>query len=118
MMKKIAQKLKNKGGESISEVLVALLISSLALVMLASMIGTTTRLVTRSKDTMREYYQAANILELMENEAGDTHATAIASLDISIENGGNLRINVPPEKLTGYENQQLGKHVYSYMYAP
>ena len=57
MKKQISAKLNSRSGESIAEVLVALLISALALVMLASMITSSVDLVTKSRQTMDAYYR-------------------------------------------------------------
>ena len=48
MKKSIWKKLKSAAGETIGETLVALLISSLALMMLAGAVSAATRMITRS----------------------------------------------------------------------
>lgn len=63
MKSKLFQKLRSRIGESIAETLVALLIASLALIMLASMIRSTVSMVTRSEETMTAYYAANDALE-------------------------------------------------------
>lgn len=63
MVNRILVKVRVRSGETISETLVALLISSLALVMLASMINSTVNLVSTSKKKMNEYYEACAELE-------------------------------------------------------
>ena len=63
MRERLLMKLRSSAGESISETLVALLIASLALVMLAGMISSTVSMVSRSEKTMEEYYAANDILE-------------------------------------------------------
>jgi len=50
------RKLHSKAGETIAETLVALLISALALVMLAGAISTTAKVITKSDDVMTNYY--------------------------------------------------------------
>jgi len=82
MKKRLMKKLNSRAGESIAEVLVALLISALALVMLASMITASTRIITQSKTTMESYYAENNTLELR---------TAESSLagTVSIKNGSS-----------------------------
>ena len=57
-MSKIIDKLYNKVGESIGETLIALLVASLALIMLAGAISSSSRVVMRSSDKMNEYYSA------------------------------------------------------------
>lgn len=52
----IQRKLNSSRGETLVEVLAAVLISALALVMFASMIATSQRLVVRSEKTVEDYY--------------------------------------------------------------
>lgn len=56
MKKRVIQKLRSRAGESIGETLVALLISSLALVMLAGAISAAGNMVTRSRTAMEQYH--------------------------------------------------------------
>ena len=62
---KIMNKLGSSSGESISETLVALLISALALVMLAGVIATSSRIVRKSRESMESYYDNCNEMVLM-----------------------------------------------------
>lgn len=55
-MKRFCEKLKGQAGESISEVLIALLISSFALVMLAGMISASSQIITKSNSIIERYY--------------------------------------------------------------
>lgn len=52
------KKLRSRAGETLTETLVALLISALALLMLAGAVTSATRVITRSKDKMTQYYAA------------------------------------------------------------
>lgn len=52
----MANKLRNKAGETISETLVALLIAALALVMLAGAISAASHMVTNSRNRLNGYY--------------------------------------------------------------
>ena len=79
MFKRIQKKLRSSMGESIAETLIALLISSLALVMLAGAISTTWNLVNRSDMALKAYYEANNVLE--DPETG-------ASWTVSLVTGG------------------------------
>ena len=56
MRKRIQSKIRSHAGESIGETLIALLISALALMMLAGAISSAARIVTRNKAAMEEYY--------------------------------------------------------------
>ncbi len=77
------KKLKNRAGETISETLVALLIASLALVMLASMISSTVNLVSTSKTKMNAYYQDLSGLENL--SGADSTATITIRPSSAIE---------------------------------
>lgn len=58
--KKILQKLRERSGESITEVLVAVLVSAVGLVLLAGMITATANLVEKSKNMMKDYVVSEN----------------------------------------------------------
>ena len=55
MRKAAAKKLRSRAGETIGETLVALLISSLALLMLAGAVSAASRAVQQSKTKIEEY---------------------------------------------------------------
>ena len=82
-MKWVGSKLRSGAGESIAETLVALLISALALVMLAGAISATARMITVSDKQMGKYYE------------GDTNlvqqSTSDGTLDITIKGLGTLQ---------------------------
>lgn len=56
MRRRIQSKIRSRAGESIGETLIALLISALALMMLAGAISSAARIVMRNKSAMEEYY--------------------------------------------------------------
>lgn len=56
---RIRDKLSSKAGESISETLVSLLIASLALVMLAGAISSSSNMIMKSRQKLDSYYTAA-----------------------------------------------------------
>ena len=59
---KVNNKLSSNAGESIAETLVALLISALALVMLAGSIYAASNMVTKSREQLKKYYRANEIM--------------------------------------------------------
>ena len=63
MMRRLFIKMKMDVGESIAEVLVALLISSLGLALLAMMVSSSSRMVQSSKTKVHEYLEASKNLE-------------------------------------------------------
>ncbi len=71
-----AHRLRGKGGESIAEVLIAVLISAVAMVMLASMIITAGKLVSDSRTKLTAYYAQNEAL----TKRGDSGSTATAVL--------------------------------------
>lgn len=66
---RIRAKLTSKAGDSIGETLVALLIGSLALVMLAGAVSSGARVIFRSEKKMDEYYLENNKISSMEEGA-------------------------------------------------
>lgn len=74
-MKKMLEKIKSTKGESIGEVLVALLISSLALVLLASMITSSSTLIKNSRAKMSRYYYQNDILTKQSGSASEGSIT-------------------------------------------
>ena len=79
MKKLIRGKLNSRKGESIAEVLVALLIAALALVMLASMITSSSSMIKSSRIKMQDYYTANNALE---TRTGTTAGTGTVTIKI------------------------------------
>lgn len=61
-LKKLRAKLRARQGESLTEVLVAVLIAALSLVILASMVSSSGKMITASGETMDRYVQAENRL--------------------------------------------------------
>ena len=80
MKTKILSKLRQRAGESLTETLVALLIATVALMLLAGAISTTQRLVSQSEDAMSEYYTKNNAVAL---QSGGTDTTVTISGDLS-----------------------------------
>ena len=60
LKEKLTNKLRSQSGESIGETLVALLISALALVMLAGAMTSALGMITKSRNKLNSYYDAEN----------------------------------------------------------
>ena len=60
-MRRMVDRLRSQVGESIAEVLVALLISAVGVAMLVGMIGVSARIIDTSTQTMQEEYKRTNI---------------------------------------------------------
>ena len=102
MKTRLMKRLRSESGESIAEVLVALLIAAVALMMLAAMISSTVSIVNKSKTKMDEYYQNNAILELQTSPT----ATSILTIESSTVQ------ETPTVEL--YENGTFNKKVYAY----
>ena len=61
-MRKMMNKLRSNVGESITEVLVALAIGSLALLLLANMVQSSVNIITKSKIAYNSYIEELNVL--------------------------------------------------------
>ncbi len=75
LLKQARTKLTGQGGESIGEVLIATLISAVALTMLASMLITSSRLISQSREKLESYYQKNNALVMQQST--DTHTGTV-----------------------------------------
>lgn len=63
------KKLRSRAGETLAETLAALLIATIGLTMLASMITSSARLITKSRSVLSDYYTQNNELEKREGTA-------------------------------------------------
>lgn len=110
MKHRIKKKLVSQAGESIGETLVALLISALALVMLAGAVSAGMRVVTNSKDKMDEYYKVNNAVVARATTAPTVKGTVASGFS---RNTLTVTINkllpsgtIPPA--TYWKNETLG----------
>lgn len=95
MKKSLRNKLQSETGESIAEVLVALLISAIALMMLAGMITSSTNTVTRSRTAMNTYIEEGNrIVERSGTYAGGTVSLQINNKTIKLTDSSESSIDI------------------------
>ena len=71
------KKLKSKKGESISEVLIALLVSALAIVLLAGMINASSEMIRNSKEKIDQYVKAENGIVEQNEDGPDTGSVTV-----------------------------------------
>ena len=94
-MKKLLKKLKSAKGESLAEMLVALLFVALALIMMATMINSASRITMQSRQATREFYSGLNTLD---NYASGSEATASfkdsSGNAVSIGAGADFKVTV------------------------
>ncbi len=82
---RLLKKLKGKAGESLAEVLIALLIAALALTMLASVISSAARMITQSKKKMSDYYAANGELTTRSHAVANTESGELtASVQLKV----------------------------------
>ena len=88
---RIFRRLKRRSGESIGEVLISVLISAVALVMLASMITTSAGLVKTGKDKLQRYYVGQDALtQYSETDVPEGVTIAADSVTIRQEDGSEV----------------------------
>ena len=110
MIKKFKKKLNNRSGESISETLVALLISALALVMLAGAITSASRVIIKSRDKLDQYYDN---IDASLSSAGTGGETA------TIVGGEGSAVQSKDYEITYYQNDEFGNVpviIYNYKF--
>ena len=95
----LSKKLKGNAGESLAEVLIALLIAALALTMLASVISSAARMITQSKDTMANYFLA--------NDALTTHIIKADGKSSTLVDSGELKLTVKQKTGENYTAANL-----------
>lgn len=115
-MKKLIRKLRSRltgnQGETLAEVLFALLIAALALTMLASVISSASDIIQRSKRTTDAYYNANTLLdeESVTPKAGTLTVTKSGETEVI-----KLKRNTASVAVNYYVNDKLpGRDVISY----
>jgi Tfp pilus assembly protein PilV len=100
--------LKNNKGETITEVLVALLISVLSLTLLAGMISASVSMTDKSRKNITDYYTAENTLELNQVKAEET-------ADVSFDGSdGEVKLSNDSIKVNVYTNGDGKNEILSY----
>ena len=102
----LSKKLKGTAGESLAEVLIALLIAALALTMLASVITTAARIITQSKQKMSEYYTKNDTIALRSASGDDLGEWTVTVKDAS-DSSVNLVSGVSSIAVEYYVNDTL-----------
>ena len=111
-MKKLKEKFKSHAGESISETLISLLIAALALVMLAGAISSSTSVILKSEDKLKDYYDSAESLTKR------TSGISSSNPEIKITDN-NSAISAPNYPVIYYKNEEFSKTpVVAYEYIP
>lgn len=106
MWKLLKAKLFKQTGESIGETLVALLISSLSLLMLAGAISAAARVITVSNSKMRDYYKNDQALIELEVITGADKVKSDEATVVIQNNSSSTQSQSIPVKY--YENTEFG----------
>jgi len=115
MKTKLKKKFRSQAGETIAEVLVAMLVSVLALTMLAVMISSTFSMVNKSKLKMNDYYDANRVLEIQPADSDNTSVTvSTGKISIKSEDTAATELNVTGIDVRLYRNDTFSKPVYVY----
>lgn len=101
---KCAFKLLCKAGESIAETLIALLISSLALMMLAGAVSSAARIIQSSKASVEDYYKKDN--EMIENP----DKLGPLSVEFTLESGTAVKFKESTPSVNYNMNQKFSNH--------
>lgn len=89
-MERFLKKLRSRSGESITETLVALLISAFALTMLAGAILTSSGIIKRSSDRITKYYTAST--EALEEMKGSGIVKIGDDISVNVKYGVNTEL--------------------------
>lgn len=108
----IRQKLKNKKGETITEVLIASLIGCFGALLFATMSSASTKIIQRGMDALAEFTDIEQVMEVQESELYtkdiyivDPHGTTMRfTHDSSDSNDGKVKV---------YGNEDKGIYAYS-----
>ncbi len=120
MGKRLCKKLVNHKGETIAETLVALLISALALIMLAGSISTAKTIISSSQKRYTEYYTNDSKM-IEEASAASTSATTLATVTVTVKESKDdttAKLSLSPYSVAYYGNDTLKTYptvIYEYV---
>jgi type II secretory pathway component PulJ len=109
---KALNKLRSRRGESLVEILISLVVSSLGILMLAGVIATSTRIIKNNSLLMDQYYRRNNVLETRADDA-------VSGDGVTVESGAAIKIT-PEGKASVhytvkyYVHEQNGEYIVSY----
>ena len=95
----IFQKIKNKSGESLSEVMIAALVACLGVVLFATMVSSSFHILSIAEEEMQKYYAAENNAEKKDTPLATNvlyeipHALEITGISES-NDFSNMRITI------------------------
>ena len=110
LLRATVKRLRSTKGESISEVLIALLISTLGIMLLAGMINASANMITKSKDKIKDYVAKENGIVAQSSSGAVTGQ--VAFVVGSGENTQTIRLNESSDTVNVeyYENSEFGNN--------
>ena len=109
MKERVLKIIHSHAGESIAETLIALLVSSLALVMLAGAISSGASAVQKGRDTLKHYYDNTEYIVNHDGEH-DEEKTGNGTDTIKIKETSGDTISEISEPISYYYNKTFGKN--------
>lgn len=112
----LRKKLRSTAGESLVEVLAALLIAGMAILMLGQAVGASVRMIRQSDERMTEYYAANNVLSVRPSVVQDPSvSTGTASVSVTWAGTATAADLGAELEVQYYVNQSVnGSEVVSY----
>ena len=116
---RLIRKIKSRAGESLAEVLIAVLIIAVSAMLLAGMISSTLSIVTRSEAAYEEYYQENEKLETFSSSTPSTVTTSTVIIEITGSDDSEGGYKIAPIDVNCAKNERISSHtVVSYMVQP
>ena len=99
------RRLKSRAGETITEVLIATLVSALGMALLAGMITASLSIMNRSREAALEYFESENALETRSDDSVHDGTVTLtgASGSVKLTDGAAADVRV------SYVSRQIGK---------
>ena len=106
MSGKLKNKLKSKKGETITETLVSVLIAAAAMILFASMITSSQRILQKSESIMNDYYAGEAKMEAAMADGGTDDGIKTGNGTVTIQPANNTlpRYNISYKPMNGQIN--------------
>ena len=101
MSGKLKNKLKSKKGETITETLVSVLIAAAAMILFASMITSSQRILQKSESIMKDYYTGEAEMEAAMADGGTAGGSKTGTVTIQQANNTLPRYNISYKHTNG-----------------
>lgn len=110
----VPEKCKSRRGESLGEVLVALLIGALAIMMFAGLVSASTGIIGKNRSALQEYYSRNNLLVQYSTGTGVTSSAGSVTLVGALTKKTGSTTEDENVSVTYYVNTTGGREVVNY----